>query len=111
LLDGFTGIVFADDIIAINYRAGFSSSDTRNGQVYNLQTANGYYFVTNSISQNGQKCNDSLYAIVKNCRCTLLGYPDYIENETVRHSTKMGDMSFEEWLEATPEPRRSKRNG
>lgn len=112
LLDGFTGIVFADDIIAINYRAGFSSSfDTRNGQVYNLQTANGYYFVTNSISQNGQKCNDSLYAIVKNCRCTLLGYPDYIENETVRYSPKMGDMSFEEWLEATPEPKRSKRNG
>ena len=55
--------------------------------------------------------SDAPQSFIWQCRCTLLGYPDYIENETVRHSPKMGDMSFEEWLEATPEPKRSKRNG
>jgi SPP1 gp7 family putative phage head morphogenesis protein len=46
-----------------------------------------------------------------NCRCTLLAWVKGFEGDTVKESPKMGDMSFEEWLEATPEPKRSKRHG
>ena len=42
-----------------------------------------------------------------NCRCTLLAWVTGFEEETVRESPKMGDMSFEEWLEATPVSRKT----
>ena len=41
-----------------------------------------------------------------NCRCTLLAWVKGYEEETVKESPKMGDMSFEEWLEATPVSRK-----
>lgn len=41
-----------------------------------------------------------------NCRCTLLAYPKSYDHETVKSSPKMHDMSFEEWLEATPVSRK-----
>lgn len=43
-----------------------------------------------------------------NCRCTLLGYVNDYNHETVEYSKKMGDMSFEEWQEAKPESRKMK---
>lgn len=41
-----------------------------------------------------------------NCRCTLLAWVKGYEHDTVKESPKMGDMSFEEWLEATPVSRK-----
>ena len=40
------------------------------------------------------------------CRCTLLAWVKGVEGETVRHSPKMHDMSFDEWLDAKPESRK-----
>lgn len=37
-----------------------------------------------------------------NCRCTLLAWVKGYEPETVRSSPKMGDMTYEEWLEEKP---------
>ncbi len=92
LLDGLSGKVFTDNIVAIDRQ-------TRRHfcHVYNLQTENGYYFVRNSISCGEEKSNDSYYAIAKNCRCTLRAMVKGYERETIRSSPKMGDMSFEEW--------------
>ena len=41
---------------------------------------------------------------VWNCRCTLLSWVKGFEGDTVKYSPKMGDMTFEEWLEAKPNP-------
>lgn len=38
--------------------------------------------------------------MIWNCRCTLLAWVKGFEGETVTHSDKMGDMSFEEWQKA-----------
>ncbi len=43
--------------------------------------------------------------MIWNCRCTILAYVKGFEHDTVRHSDKMGDMTFAEWLEAKEEPR------
>ena len=86
--------VFIDNIISVHKR--FSTC-----HVYNLQTENGYYFVGNSINQ---KKNNGNYIIAKNCRCTILAYVKGFEHDTIKESDKMGDMSFEEWLEAKEKP-------
>lgn len=39
-----------------------------------------------------------------NCRCTLLSWVKGFEPDTVTHSPKIGDMSFEEWLNAKEIP-------
>lgn len=39
-----------------------------------------------------------------NCRCTLLAFVKGYEHDTIKHSDKMGKMTFEEWLEAKPKP-------
>lgn len=62
-LDGFSGIVFADNIVSVNRRSCTT-------HVYNLQTENGYYFVNSSIPQKMRK-NNGILAISKNCRCTM----------------------------------------
>jgi len=62
-LDGFSGFVFADNIVSVDFSSGCS-------HVYNLQTENGYYFVNSSIAQSKRKSN-GIFAIAKNCRCTL----------------------------------------
>ena len=96
LLDGLAGRVFVDNIISIHKRSSTC-------HVYNLQTENGYYFVGNSINRNGEKGNGN-YIIAKNCRCTILAYVKGFEHDTVKSSKKMGDMTFEEWLEAKEKP-------
>lgn len=63
LLDGLSGKVFFDKIVSVEVSSA-------NCHVYNLQTENGYYFVNSIIPQNGEKCN-GIFAIAKNCRCTL----------------------------------------
>ena len=63
LLNGLSGKVFLDKIVSVEV----SSSDCH---VYNLQTQNGYYFVNSRIPQSGGKCN-GIFAIAKNCRCTM----------------------------------------
>jgi len=62
-LNGFSGVVFADNIVSVDFSSGCS-------HVYNLQTENGYYFVNSSIAQSKQKSN-GIFAIAHNCRCTL----------------------------------------
>ncbi len=39
------------------------------------------------------------------CRCTILAYVKGFEHDTIKKSKKMGNMTFEEWLEAKEEPR------
>lgn len=92
LLDGLAGNVFVDDVVSVDRKPGRLLC-----HVYNLQTESGYYFVGNSIPQNGEKYNGNYYAIAKNCRCTLRAMVKGYERETIRSSPKMGDMSFEEW--------------
>ena len=63
-LDGFSGVVFADNIVSVDFSSGRS-------HVYNLQTENGYYFVNSSIAQIKGK-SSGIFAIAHNCRCKLL---------------------------------------
>lgn len=43
---------------------------------------------------------------VYNCRCTLIPYLKGFDTDKVTYSPKMGDMTFEEWLEAKPETKK-----
>lgn len=63
LLDRLSCKVFLDTIVNVDV-------SVLSTHVYNLQTENGYYFVNSIIPQNGEKCN-GIFAIAKNCRCTL----------------------------------------
>lgn len=63
-LDGFSGFVFADNIVSVDFSSGCS-------HVYNLQTENGYYFVNSSIAQSKRKSN-GIFAIAHNCRCAMV---------------------------------------
>jgi hypothetical protein len=94
LLDRLSGKVFLDKIIDINVCV-------LKTHVYNLQTKNGYYFANSIIPQNGQKCN-GIFAIAKNCRCTLIGEVegvDYNLSDVSQRDNKLGDMTYEEWKE------------
>lgn len=94
LLDRLSGKVFLDKIIDINVCV-------LKTHVYNLQTKNGYYFANSIIPQNNQKCND-IFAIAKNCRCTLVGEVegvDYNLSDVSQRDNKLGDMTYEEWKE------------
>jgi hypothetical protein len=94
LLDRLSGKVFLDKIIDINVCV-------LKTHVYNLQTKNGYYFANSIIPQSNQKCND-IFAIAKNCRCTLVGEVegvDYNLSDKSQRDNKLGDMTYEEWKE------------
>lgn len=94
LLDRLSGKVFLDKIIDINVCV-------LKTHVYNLQTKNGYYFANSIIPQNSQKCN-GIFAIAKNCRCTLVGEVegiDYNLSDVSQRDNKLGDMTYEEWKE------------
>lgn len=95
-LNGFSGIVFADNIVNVNI-------SSRCTHVYNLQTENGYYFVNSIISQKNKMYND-IVAISHNCRCTLV---DDIKNwpyNDERRDEKLGDMTYEQWKHAKDKP-------
>lgn len=91
LIDGLAGKVFVDNVVAIDRKPSGLFC-----HVYNLQTENGYYFVGNSISQNGCSDNGNYAAIAKNCRCSLLAWVAGFEHETMRESDDVDD--FDEWL-------------
>lgn len=60
------GIVFADKIVDIDVKPF-------HGDVYNLQTCNGYYFVNSIISRNNGNAQEYM-AIAHNCRCDLIAW-------------------------------------
>ena len=63
LLNRLSCKVFLDTIVNVNVSV-FST------HVYNLQTENGYYFV-NSIIPHKEEKDNGIFAIAKNCRCTM----------------------------------------
>lgn len=97
-LDGFTGKVFADNIVNIEI------TTVSHVPVYNLQTGNSRYFVNSIIAQNGEKCNGK-FAIAHNCRCTLTYvHPDYDYGPGKRYNQETGKimsgMTYTEWKNA-----------
>lgn len=63
LLDRLSCKVFLDTIVSVDV-------SVLSTHVYNLQTENGYYFVNSIIPQDAEKGN-GIFAIAKNCRCTV----------------------------------------
>lgn len=63
LLDRLSSKVFIDTIVSVDV-------SVLSTHVYNLQTENGYYFVNSIIPQDTEKSN-GIFAIAKNCRCTV----------------------------------------
>ena len=54
-------------------------------------------------AETGKGESDLPQREIWNCRCTLLAWVKGFEGDTLTHSDKMGDMSFDEWLEAKEE--------
>ena len=96
LLNGLSGKVFVDNVVAVDRKPSGLSC-----HVYNLQTKNGYYFVGNSITRNGETYNGNM-VIAKNCRCSLLAWIKGYEHDTLKKAERMNGMSFEEWQNAKP---------
>lgn len=69
-----------------------------------FETPDGYSILYPAYQGPGS--SDIPQSTIWNCRCTLLAYPADYDHETVKSSPKMGDMTFEEWLEATPVSRK-----
>ena len=92
-LDGFTGVVFSDNVIDSNVSVS-------NCHVYNLQTENGYYFV-NSIIPDSSGRRNGIAAIAHNCRCTMIadlqGFEIDASEMSLRRDEKLEGMSYEEW--------------
>ena len=86
LLDRLSSEIFVDTIVDVN--VSVSSC-----HVYNLQTENGYYFVNSIIPQKFQKVN-GIFAIAKNCRCTMATVepPEIMQGDGER-------MTYSEWLQ------------
>lgn len=63
LLDRLSSKVFIDTIVSVDV-------SVLSTHVYNLQTEKGYYFV-NSIIPHGAEKNNGIFAIAKNCRCSV----------------------------------------
>lgn len=52
----------------------------------------------------GVQESDIPQSLIWNCRCTLLAWVKGFEHDTIKESDKMGDMTFDEWLEAKEKP-------
>ena len=101
LLDGLSGKVFFDKIVSVEVSSA-------NCHVYNLQTQNGYYFVNSSIPQSAGRCN-GIFAIAKNCRCTMrTEVPKNLEAEPRKMRVRdpktgknvvVNEMTYAEWEE------------
>lgn len=89
LLDGLSGKVTTDKIVRVEV------GSTRGAHVYNLQTGNGYYFVNSIIGQ----MDNGIFAIAKNCRCTLVADLTDFPAEQVERASRLHGMSYEEWRE------------
>lgn len=89
LLGGLSGKVTIDKVISVEV------GSTRGSHVYNLQTGDGYYFVSSIIPG----MDNGIFAIAKNCRCTLVPVVDGADpSEGARHSN-LGGVGYEEWRE------------
>ena len=89
LLNRLSGKVFLDHVVDVEV----SSSDCH---VYNLQTESGYYFVNSSIPQNGEVYN-GVFAIAKNCRCTITAKVKGIDTSDGKRFSRLGKVSYDEW--------------
>lgn len=99
LLDRLPGKVFLDHVVSVEV----SSS---NCHVYNLQTESGYYFVNSIIPQDVEMCN-GIFAIAKNCRCTLrtVEKPGIeaeprkmrVRDPKTGRDVVVNEMTYEEW--------------
>ena len=98
LLNGLSGKVFVDNVVAVDRKPSGLSC-----HVYNLQTENGYYFVGNSITHNGETYNGNM-VIAKNCRCTILAFVKGFEHDALKTSERMEGLSYEDWLNAKERP-------
>ena len=99
-LHGASTVVFADNIISVNY-----STDCTH--VYNLQSDSGYYFVNSIISKNGGMYN-GIGAIVHNCRCTMIAdvlSVDGIDLSDIGRGAWADNwnMDYDEWKHALDE--------
>lgn len=95
VLYGFSGEIAVDKVVSVKI---IPSGQTAT-HVYNLQTQNGYYFINSSIPQSGTKCN-GIFAIAKNCRCTLVPVVDGVDTSDALRRDKYGlmpDMTFAQW--------------
>ena len=95
LLGGLSGKVTIDKVISVEV------GSTRGSHVYNLQTGDGYYFVSSIIPG----MDNGIFAIAKNCRCTLVPVIGDVEYDEVERASKLGDMSYEAWKAAKSENR------
>ena len=99
LLDRLPGKVFLDHVVSVEV----SSS---NCHVYNLQTENGYYFVNSIMPQDVEMCN-GIFAIAKNCRCTLRTVEKpgteteprkmRVRDPKTGRNVLVNEMTYEEW--------------
>lgn len=100
-LDRLSGKVFLDHVVNVEV----SSS---NCHVYNLQTESGYYFINSIIPQDVEMCN-GIFAIAKNCRCTLrtVEKPGIeaeprkirVRDPKTGKNVLVNDMTYSEWEE------------
>ena len=88
-LDRLAGVVFLDKIVDINV-------NFFHGDVYNLQTENGYYFVNSSIACNSGK-EQRYFAIAHNCRCDLLSWVKGFEPSGDFRIRENEVETFSEW--------------
>ena len=92
LLGGLSGKVTIDKVISVKV------GSTGGSHVYNLQTGDGYYFVSSIIPG----MDNGIFAIAKNCRCTMVpDLPDY-PAERVERASRLGSMSYGEWRGERP---------
>lgn len=103
-LAGLSSRVFFDNIVDIKI------SSVSHVSVYNLQTQNGYYFVSSdsSIKSDSEKIN-GIFVIAHNCRCTLgWNYPKYSNQYDTRaardvdwedggQTEQIPYMTYKEW--------------
>ena len=87
LLGGLSGKVTIDKVISVEV------SSTRGSHVYNLQTGDGYYFVSSIIPG----MDNGIFAIAKNCRCTLVADLSDYPAEQVDRASRLHGMSYAEW--------------
>ena len=101
VLDGFSGEIAVDKVVSVKI---IPSGQTAT-HVYNLQTQNGYYFVNSSIAQSKSKCN-GIFAIAKNCRCTMVASVDGVDTSDAQRRVRdpvtgknivASDMTYKEW--------------
>jgi hypothetical protein len=52
----------------------------------------------------GVRASDIPQSLIWGCRCTILAWVKGFEHDTIKESDKMGNMTFDEWLEAKENP-------